>query len=236
MAEEPIHIVPHGTASRVYASLSGYLQSISHHGPVLAPGSLPKKTAQKPAKPTVKEEKAEKAETTWIAVVLADELGEPVAGERYILELPDGRKREGALDHQGQIKIGNLPNGKCKVSFPDLDESAFADPPQPKSGSSVLPEDVEVKWIVVELLDEQGYAVAGERYVLELSDGSKKVGRLDRNGKLKVRDLPAGKCKLSFPDLDESAFADPPQPKPGSSAALPEGEASSPRPTNRRSA
>jgi hypothetical protein len=63
---------------------------------------------------------------TWIAIQLKDSDGNPVAGENYKLELPDGQMVEGSLDGMGMAAVTGIDPGQCKVSFPRLDGSAWA--------------------------------------------------------------------------------------------------------------
>jgi hypothetical protein len=58
--------------------------------------------------------------TAWIAVELVDEEGNPVAGETYQLQLPDGSMRVGQLDANGQARVEGIEPGMCRVSFPHL--------------------------------------------------------------------------------------------------------------------
>ncbi len=63
---------------------------------------------------------------SWIEIELVDEEGNPVAGERYRVTLPDGSTvAEGTLDDKGFAHIGNIDPGTCKVTFPDLDREAW---------------------------------------------------------------------------------------------------------------
>jgi hypothetical protein len=55
---------------------------------------------------------------TWIAIELKDNDGDPVAGEPYKLELPDGRIIEGNLDPMGTAEVSGIDPGQCKVTFP----------------------------------------------------------------------------------------------------------------------
>ena len=63
--------------------------------------------------------------TSWIEIELVDEDDNPVPGERYRVELPDGSIAEGSLDENGFKRIEGIEPGSCKVSFPNLDEEAW---------------------------------------------------------------------------------------------------------------
>jgi hypothetical protein len=63
--------------------------------------------------------------TDWIAIELIGEDDQPIPGERYRVELPDGTVREGALDAKGKARIDGIPPGQCKISFPRLDKDAW---------------------------------------------------------------------------------------------------------------
>jgi hypothetical protein len=62
---------------------------------------------------------------------------------------------------------------------------------------------VEVHWIEIELLDENGAPVANEPYRLELPDGTIQTGKLDSEGRAFVSGIAVpGECQISFPDID----------------------------------
>jgi len=63
---------------------------------------------------------------TWIAIELKDTDGNPVAGESYKLELPNGRMVEGKLDSLGMARVNDIDRGQCRVTFPRLAESTWA--------------------------------------------------------------------------------------------------------------
>src|SRR5688572_10792154 len=69
--------------------------------------------------PATEEEKAEK--TSWIEVELLDSQGNPVPGEWYRIETPEGTLAEGALDAKGFVRLEGIKPGTCKVSFPGYD-------------------------------------------------------------------------------------------------------------------
>ena len=58
-------------------------------------------------------------------------------------------------------------------------------------------------WIEVELLDSGGRPVPNADYILRLPDGAEKRGQLDGDGKARVEDVPPGKFKIVFPNLDQ---------------------------------
>lgn len=62
----------------------------------------------------------------WIEVELVDNDGEPVAGEKYEVTLPDGSVSKGALDGSGKTRIEGFEPGQCKVSFPEIDKDAWS--------------------------------------------------------------------------------------------------------------
>ena len=67
-------------------------------------------------------------EPTWIEIELEDDTGEPAAGVRYSVILPDRKIQEGTLDEKGfaRLDLAGVPAGECSVSFPDLDASVWA--------------------------------------------------------------------------------------------------------------
>lgn len=73
------------------------------------------------------EEEEEVRATHTLELELVDEDDEPVANEPYRVELPGGDIVEGRLNAQGRALLtGIRDSGNCKVTFPRLDESAWA--------------------------------------------------------------------------------------------------------------
>jgi uncharacterized Zn-binding protein involved in type VI secretion len=77
----------------------------------------PTKSEQKPPK------KEEKNKKEWIEVVVKDENGKPIIGEKYEIELPDGLIKRGVTDMNGKVKLQGLNPGQCKITFPDRADS-----------------------------------------------------------------------------------------------------------------
>ena len=64
--------------------------------------------------------------TNWIEINLVDEQGKPVAGEAYVVTLPDGSTvADGTLDDKGHARVDHIDPGSCKVTFPNLDKDAW---------------------------------------------------------------------------------------------------------------
>jgi type VI secretion system secreted protein VgrG len=78
----------------------------------------------KPHKPPESEEE-KKTKTAWIEIEMVDEADKPVPGAAYQITLPDGSVDSGTLDQKGWARVEGFEPGSCKVTFPDLDKSAW---------------------------------------------------------------------------------------------------------------
>jgi hypothetical protein len=83
----------------------------------------------------------------------------------------------------------------------------FADAPV---GSVVQPcpfaNKEAIHWIEIELIGEDDKPIPWERYKVVLPDGRIVEGLLDDAGFVRIDQiLPAGNCRVSFPDLDKEA-------------------------------
>jgi hypothetical protein len=65
--------------------------------------------------------KDESEPTSWVGLQLEDEEGEPVAGQRVRIKLPDGTVRERVSDDKGRIRLDGIPVGNCQVELPGVD-------------------------------------------------------------------------------------------------------------------
>jgi type VI secretion system secreted protein VgrG len=78
-----------------------------------------------------------------------------------------------------------------------------------KFGSSLAAEQMlsdltdSVTWVEFKLVDETG-PIANESYVLTDPAGNKHTGNVDRQGGARIEDIPAGHCKIEFPNLGYS--------------------------------
>lgn len=64
-------------------------------------------------------------EKHFIEIELVDDEGNPVANERYFVELPDGTSISGSTDAKGYARVDGIDPGTAKVSFPDLDKKSY---------------------------------------------------------------------------------------------------------------
>ena len=56
-----------------------------------------------------------------IEINVANEYGKTLSGLKYTLTLPNGEKKEGKVSDEGIIAEKDLPPGRCKIEFPDVD-------------------------------------------------------------------------------------------------------------------
>ena len=69
---------------------------------------------------------ANQQKKNYIEIEMKDDEGNPMAGLRYQVVLPDGSTvADGTLDEKGYAKVENIDPGQCKVTFPDLHEDAW---------------------------------------------------------------------------------------------------------------
>jgi hypothetical protein len=92
-------------------------------------------------------------------------------------------------DKQNKLSAsGEAAEKKSSSKSPDS-------PQQPCAG--------EAAWIEIELFDEHDKAIADEKYVLVLPDGTERKGKTDVKGLVRVENIEPGKCVVKFPDVDQ---------------------------------
>lgn len=87
--------------------------------PRVALSGAPVAPTPEPPEPEPTDDKEEK---TFVVIELLDDANppQPVAYEKYRIELPDYSVREGMLDQNGRAEITGIDPGQCKVTFPNL--------------------------------------------------------------------------------------------------------------------
>lgn len=88
--------------------------------------------------PTHDENAADPTQSHWIGVRLLDSNGQPLAGERYYIKMPDGTHvAKGQTNKDGEVEIKGIDPGSCTIIFPDLDGATWeAGPPPAEEGGA----------------------------------------------------------------------------------------------------
>ena len=96
-----------------------------------AAGSGPTKQAPSPQGDT---------KTTWVEIVLVDQIGTPLGREAFALTTPGGSKISAALDANGFARLDGLVAGTCDISFPRIDGREWGRglPPAPLTGGEAI--------------------------------------------------------------------------------------------------
>ena len=64
-------------------------------------------------------------EVHFIEIELKDDEGNPVAGELYYVDLPDGSSISGRTGSDGKARVDGVDPGTAKISFPDVDKKGY---------------------------------------------------------------------------------------------------------------
>lgn len=89
-------------------------------------------------------------------------------------------------------------------SFLTQTSQDIADGTQPVPGEPPRPNTPAKRttWIEIELVNPQGKPVAGERFRIEVPDGTFQEGKLDTQGRARIDGIDPGECQVTFPDID----------------------------------
>lgn len=123
-APDKVHVADNadpGAAGKVKAQ--ELAQQTGKYGETKAPAFKPIKVMSE--KKEAELAAAEQAvETTWVGIELVDELGDPVCGQKYSIELPDGTISVGTTDAEGKAKVDGFAVGDCKLTL-ELNQQAW---------------------------------------------------------------------------------------------------------------
>jgi hypothetical protein len=98
--------------------------------------------------------------------------------------------------------------GQTKTpAFKPKEASPSAKDNKSSEKSSQKEEEKKTTFISIKLTDEKGNAVVGEKFEVELPDGSVSKGTLDIDGSAKVEGFEAGPCKVRFPNLEDDSVS-----------------------------
>ncbi|MCX5883904.1 MAG: carboxypeptidase-like regulatory domain-containing protein, partial [Deltaproteobacteria bacterium] len=116
------------------------------------------------------------------------------------------------LNSGGAALSGATGNVVAPVAALLAEVAANAAPGSSEKGEQRQKTDAEEKsekksWIEIELVDEDGNPVPGEKYRVTLPDNKTvATGTLDKKGYAKVAGIDPGTCKITFPNLDKEAW------------------------------
>jgi hypothetical protein len=130
-----------------------------------------------------------------IRALLAEELSAAAVSRMRDVEVLE---RAAAVLAAGRLRVGEkhepIEARSLRRAAPKVEE------PPPASSAS----ENELTWIEFELLDEKGSRMPGQRYEIELADGSKRSGVTDSAGAARLTEIKRGVCKVKFTDLKKS--------------------------------
>lgn len=101
----------------------------------------------------------------------------------------------------GQLRLQDGPRIPTDVSDHTWDQAEVAPPPAKDAKKAV-----ETTWIEIRLIGEDKKPIPGERYRIELPDGSVREGSLNDKGAARVEGIDPGQCEVTFPALDKEAW------------------------------
>jgi len=94
----------------------GKIQIVPSEEPV---GKAPEPVTKEP------EKKKEEKELGWIDFRLIDQKGNPVSGKAWKIKLPDGTEREGVTGKDGLVRLRDIPEGTCEITYTELAPDAW---------------------------------------------------------------------------------------------------------------
>lgn len=89
---------------------------------------------------------------------------------------------------------------------PPRPAAASASAAQAPADEPAVDEPPALDWIEIQLVGEDDAPLPGERWTVALPDGSTRSGVTGEDGVARLEGIPAGTCRVSFPDLDRDAW------------------------------
>ena len=137
--------------------------------------------------------------------------GSPLSGSPGSLVSPINPAAAAVADDAvaGLMGMGAMISGAITpVTLSSIAAGSYKPDPDAPSHDPNSPDNKDkTHWIEIQLLDENGKGVPGERYAVTLPDGSTIAdGTLDDKGFARVDNIDPGTCKVTFPNLDKEAW------------------------------
>jgi hypothetical protein len=93
----------------------------------------------------------------------------------------------------GRLALLRLPRPVFLLPEPEKSDASFwEEKPEPTS------------WVGLQLEDEEGAPVAGQRVRIKLANGTVREGVSDDKGRIRMDGIPAGNCQVEFVGIDGS--------------------------------
>lgn len=132
----------------------------------------------------------------WVAIELKDEQGEPLAGHRVAITLPDETRIERRLNQRGAVRVDGIQDaGECTVQW--------LSGPEERAGGLTNP--VARESVVLQVIDSYGEPLSGCELALTLPGESRSLRRKTRaKGALRVDGISqAGQCLVELIQASE---------------------------------
>ncbi|MEM7153897.1 MAG: hypothetical protein AAF799_13695 [Myxococcota bacterium] len=105
-----------------------------------------------------------------------------------------------SLTTADQAARGTFSNRPMKMRSQPCGKQGNPGPPPTRSSNAD-------SWLRIELVDDDDEPCVGERFRVELPDGSTIEGTIGPQGWVELEGIDPGSCTVTFPRLDESALS-----------------------------
>jgi len=133
------------------------------------------------------------------------------AGKYGQTKLPAHKSSEGGGETNNSSASSSASGSPDSVGSASEAVTSASGASASQTGQSVAQKEdanqAETSWLSIKLADEDGNAVVGEKYEIELPDGTLAKGTLGMDGTAKVEGFESGKCKVRFPALAKGAVS-----------------------------
>jgi hypothetical protein len=127
--------------------------------------------------------------------------------EAFVADEADPGKVAKVKAKQVDAKKGKYGQTKISAFKPIEPSPSTENKKSSDKGTEKKEEEKKTTYIAIKLTDEKGNAVAGEKFEVELPDGSVSKGTVDIDGTAKVEGFEAGQCKVRFPNLEDDSVS-----------------------------
>jgi hypothetical protein len=121
------------------------------------------------------------------AVVNFDKMGEKLDGKYRVEKAHHEFNKRGYLVTFNAVKVGKKQPSSAAAAARRQAAAAAREP--------------ETAWLELELVDQTGKPIGGQRYHVTTGDGEEREGVLDANGRARLIGIKPGNCWVSYPDL-----------------------------------